>query len=158
MTPWVLVTGNEDKALEVERILGDRPPIAALDLPEIQELDIRRVVEEKAREAHRRLGRPVVVEEVGFYLDALGGFPGPLIKWMLQAVGPDGVARTALALGDPRATARCVLAHFDGSNLVLAEGRVRGEPGRRAARWPRFRLGPLVRPRRRYAHGRRARR
>ena len=30
-------------------------------------------------------------------LAALGGFPGPLIKWMLQSVGAAGVAATARA-------------------------------------------------------------
>ncbi|MEM8934501.1 MAG: non-canonical purine NTP pyrophosphatase, partial [Acidobacteriota bacterium] len=126
MNGFVLVTSNENKALEVERILGIRPPIAALDLPEIQEMDIRAIVEEKARDAYRHLGRPVVVEEVGFYLDALGGFPGPLVKWMLQTVGAAGIARTALALDEPNAVARCLLAHYDGDRLTVASGEAPG--------------------------------
>lgn len=124
---FVLVTGNENKALEVERILGERPSIEPLDLPEIQEMEIERVLDAKAREAYRRLRRPVVVEEVGFYLDALNGFPGPLVKWMLQSVGARGIARTAHALGDPGARAVCALAHFDGEHLVSALGETRGE-------------------------------
>ena len=57
----------------------------------------------------------------------MGGFPGPLVKWMLDAVGPVGIARTANALGDPRATARCALIYLDGEVERVAEGDTRGE-------------------------------
>lgn len=126
MTAFTLVTGNPDKVREAERILGFRPDLVDVDLPEIQSLDIRQVLEAKAEEAWRRLGRPLVVEETGLYLDALGGFPGPLIRWMLAAVGPAGLARLAQALGDPRATARCLLLYRDAERTVVAEGRVDG--------------------------------
>lgn len=114
MTPFVLVTGNPHKLAEAERILGRPLDHAALDLPEIQSLDLAAVAAAKADEAWRRLGRPLVVEESGLDLAALGGFPepgfpGPLVRWMLDAAGAEGIARTALALGDPRAVARCTL-------------------------------------------------
>jgi XTP/dITP diphosphohydrolase len=41
---------------------------------------------------------------------------------MLDAAGPEGLARTALALGDPRATARCLLLYTDGERRVAGEG------------------------------------
>lgn len=109
MTPFVLVTGNPHKLAEAERILGRPLDHAALDLPEVQSLDLAAVAAAKADEAWRRLGRPLVVEESGLDLAALGGFPGPLVRWMLDAAGAEGIARTALALGDPRAVARCTL-------------------------------------------------
>lgn len=109
MTPFVLVTGNPHKAAEAERILGRPLDRADLDLPEIQSLDYGTVLAAKAAEGWRRLGRPLVVEESGLDLAALGGFPGPLVRWMLDAAGAEGVARAAIALGDPRATARCTL-------------------------------------------------
>ena len=115
---FVLVTGNPGKAAETERILGFRPDIQSVDLPEIQSLNLLEVLEAKAREAWRRLrdaGRrgPVVVEETGLELSAMNGFPGPLVKWMLEAVGAEGVARAGLALGDPGVAAVCGLAYFD---------------------------------------------
>lgn len=126
MAPFTLVTGNRDKLLEAERILGFRPDAHRLDLPEIQSLDLHAVLAEKAREAWRRLRRPVVVEETGLELAALNGFPGPLVKWMLEAVGAAGLARTAHALGDPRATARCALLFRDGEQTIGAEGVAEG--------------------------------
>ncbi len=124
---FTLVTGNRNKLIEAERIVGVKLECESVDLPEIQSLDIFEVLRAKGEEAFRRLRRPVVVEETGFELAAMGGFPGPLVKWMLDAVGPAGIARTAHALGDTRATARCALIYLDGESERVAEGETRGE-------------------------------
>lgn len=127
MRPFTLVTGNAGKLAEARRLLDFDIPAEAVDLPEIQSLNMSEVLRAKGEEAYRRLRRPVVVEETGLELDALGGFPGPLVKWMLEAVGPEGLARTALALGDPRAVARCRLLYMDGTEALEGEGVAPGE-------------------------------
>ena len=124
---FTLVTGNRDKRIEAERILGCELACEPLDLPEIQSLDLLEVLRAKGEEAWRRLRRPVVVEETGLSLAALAGFPGPLVKWMLEAVGAAGIARTAHALGDPRATASCALVYRDGETTLTGVGETRGE-------------------------------
>jgi non-canonical purine NTP pyrophosphatase (RdgB/HAM1 family) len=126
LPPFTLVTGNPDKRVEAERILGRAVECAAIDLPEPQSLDFFEVVRAKAAEAFRRLGRPIVVEEAGLELAAFNGFPGPLVKWMLEAIGAEGIARTALALGEPRAAARCLLLWTDGAREVIGEGTTSG--------------------------------
>lgn len=127
---FVLVTGNSGKLAEARRIVGPWLESVDADLPEIQSLDLREVLRAKAAEAWHQvggsLGRPLVVEETGLDLAALNGFPGPLVKWMLAAVGPAGIATTALALGDPRVTVRCALLWFDGEREVVAEVAVPG--------------------------------
>lgn len=126
MIPFTLVTGNRNKLLEAERILGYRPDAEPLDLPEIQSLDMTEVLRAKGAEAFARLERPIVVEETGLELASMNGFPGPLVKWMLEAIGPEGIARNVVALGDPRATARCAILYQDGERIVIAEGAVHG--------------------------------
>ncbi|MDX1503656.1 MAG: dephospho-CoA kinase [Thermoanaerobaculia bacterium] len=121
-----LVTGNPGKLAEARRLCGPQLEGVEADLPEIQSLDLLEVLSAKADEAWRRLGRPLVVEETGLELDALEGFPGPLVKWMLRAIGPGGIARLADRLGDRRATARCALLYRDAERTVVAEGRTRG--------------------------------
>ncbi len=104
-----------------------------LDLPEIQALELLDILNEKAEAAWQALRRPLVVEDAGLGLNALNGFPGPLVKWMLEAIGPEGIAKTAHALGDPRAEARCGLFYKDAERTVLAEGVTAGTlvlPGR----------------------------
>jgi len=99
----------------------------AIDLPEPQSLDLEEVLRAKVEAALAAAGAPVVVEETGLELAALNGFPGPLVRWMLDAVGAEGIARTAIALGDPRATAVCRLAWSDGAATVVGRGETSGE-------------------------------
>lgn len=143
------VTGNRGKLEEVRRIWSGLPegaPAAleavALDLPEIQSLDLVEVLHAKAEEAHRRLGRPVVVDETALEIDAFHGFPGPLVKWMLESLGAEGMAAAAQAMvkapaergRGAGATARCAALYFDGAGTErVGEGAERGTlvlPGR----------------------------
>lgn len=138
LPPFALVTGNRGKLAEARRLIAAGFPDVEvegveIDLPEIQSGEIAEVLRAKADEAWRRLGRPLVVEETGLYLSAMNGFPGPLVKWMLEAVGPAGIARAAQVLGDDRVEARCLLLFKDGVREVVAEGSTRGRlvlPGR----------------------------
>ncbi|MCZ6506936.1 MAG: hypothetical protein O7A04_02645, partial [Acidobacteria bacterium] len=89
---FVLVTSNPCKLAETRRILGCEIESLDLDLPEIQSLDLAEVLRAKADEAARHAVGAFVVEETGLELAALNGFPGPLVKWMLAAIGAEGIA------------------------------------------------------------------
>lgn len=113
--------------------IGGGLEAVSVDLPEIQSLDLAELLEAKAEEAWRRIGRPLVVEDVSLELAAFNGFPGPLVKWMLQALGAEGMARAASTLGDARATARCGLFYKDAERTLRVEGVAEGRlitPGR----------------------------
>ncbi len=124
--PFVFVTGSAGKLAEARRLCGEPLEAVETDLPEIQSLDLREILQAKAEEAWRRIGRPLVVEEAGLELAALNGFPGPLVKWMLAATGAAGIAQVAHALGDPRARARCLLLYRDAERSLVAEGATEG--------------------------------
>jgi non-canonical purine NTP pyrophosphatase (RdgB/HAM1 family) len=131
--PFVLVTGNPGKLAETRRILGREIGSVDVELPEIQSLDLAEVLQAKANEAVGHTDSPFVVEETGLELAALNGFPGPLVKWMLQAIGAEGIARLALAAGDPTVRARCRLLFRHGERELTAEGVTEGTlvlPGR----------------------------
>ncbi len=117
----LLVTGNPSKLEEARRMF---PALESrdLDLPEIQSLELMEVLRHKARAAYETVGAPVIVDETGLELDAFGGFPGPLVKWMLDTVGHEGMARLAASEGDTRATAICGLFFTDGDHEVYAQG------------------------------------
>ncbi|MGH9464444.1 MAG: non-canonical purine NTP pyrophosphatase [Thermoanaerobaculia bacterium] len=124
--PFALVTGSAGKLAEARRLCSSDLEVVVLDLPEIQSLDLGEILTAKGEEAWRRLGRPLVVEEAGLELAALNGFPGPLVKWMLAATGPAGIARIAHALGDAQARARCLLLYRDAERSLIAEGATDG--------------------------------
>lgn len=144
--PLLFVTGNPGKLAEARRLAGRPLESVALDLPEIQSLDFEEVLREKVRAAFAAVRRPLIVEEAGLELAALSGFPGPLVRWMLDAIGAEGIARTALALGEARARAVAVLAWTDGERTIGARGQVDGTlvlPGRGSRG---FGFDPVFRP------------
>ncbi len=123
---FVLVTSNLGKLREAEAVLGCKIDHRALDLAEVQSLDLIEVVRDKAARAWRQLGRPVLVEDTALELDGLGGFPGPLVRWLLASVGAAGICRIAQCFADPGATARCLVFATDGGTEVFGEGVARG--------------------------------
>jgi non-canonical purine NTP pyrophosphatase (RdgB/HAM1 family) len=126
MGPFVFVTQSPSKIAEAERILGFRLESRSVDLEEIQELDVERVVERKAITAYHLLGeRGVLVEDTGLYLDAWDRLPGALIKWFVRSVGPEGLCRMLEGFHPREATAETVLATYDGQ-LRTYRGAVRG--------------------------------
>lgn len=120
------VTSSPDKFQEAQAILGLPLERVDLDLPEWQGLDVLLLAEKKAQEAFSRLGRPVLVEDTSLELVALGGFPGPLVKWLLLAAGPQALPEILASFPDKRAFARTAAVMFDGERLISAVGVVPG--------------------------------
>ncbi len=136
----VFVTSNLGKLREAQDVLGVTLEHQALDLVEIQSLELKEIVRDKARRAYERVRRPVLVEDTSLELAGMRGFPGPLIRWMLVSVGPAGIARLAHAFADPRAIVRCMACAFDGHDEVFGSGVIRGmiaetPRGRRGFGW-----------------------
>ena len=122
----VFVTSSPHKHREAEAILAVPLERLVLDIPEPQGLDVVAVAREKARAAYSRLGRPVLVEDTSLELVALGGFPGPLVRWLLQAAGPAAIARMLDGFHDRSARARCAAVAWDGTREWLGVGEVEG--------------------------------
>jgi non-canonical purine NTP pyrophosphatase (RdgB/HAM1 family) len=122
----IFVTSNEGKRREAEEVLGVVLSHRDLDLVEPQTLNVHEVVRFKVAAAYDAIGQPVLVEDTALELLGLGGFPGPLIRWLLASIGPGGISRLVHAFGDPRAVARCVTCASDGRDAVIGEGVVLG--------------------------------
>lgn len=121
------ITGNQKKADFLARYLGHPVEHTKLDLDEIQSLDLEEIVDHKARQAYQKIGRAVLVEDISFSLDALGGkLPGPFIKWFIDEIGFEQLCR--LADPDPSrgATTSVCYAYFDGREIKLFSGSLRG--------------------------------
>ena len=119
------MTSRAEKAKEAER-LGFVVERLDLDLPEPQALDPSRIVEEKARTAYAMLSRPVLVEDSGLAIEAWGGFPGALVKWLERSAGVAAIARMLEPFPDRTAVASCAIAYTDGGEIVAARGETRG--------------------------------
>lgn len=124
--PIYFVTGNADKFREAQSLIPELERVE-IDLPEEQTLDPQVVIEKKLEFARSKHDGPLIVEDTSLYFNGLNGFPGPLIKWMEQAVGNKGIYDLLSAIKDRGAEARTVIGYDDGNgSITFFEGRIDG--------------------------------
>ncbi|KAG8460870.1 hypothetical protein KFE25_010925 [Diacronema lutheri] len=70
-----------------------------------------------------------MVEDTCLCFNALGGLPGPYIKWFLDKLGHDGLNKLLAAYDDKSAYAQCVFAFSAGPDAepVVFDGRTAGK-------------------------------
>jgi len=108
------VTTNHGKVREAREYLDAPVEQLDFDYPERQAADIATVAAHGARAAYRHAGDPVIVDDSGLTVDALGGFPGPYSSYVEDTVGVERVSRLARAEDDHSAAFRGVIAYCDG--------------------------------------------
>lgn len=123
------VTGNQNKLREVQKILGDSINLVPvqIDLPELQgEMDDISI--EKCKIAAKHVKGPVIIDDTSLCFNALGGLPGPYIKWFLEKIGNEGLNRMLDGFVDRTGTAVCTFAFCrdENSEPILFKGRVKG--------------------------------
>ncbi|HEX9407095.1 MAG TPA: non-canonical purine NTP pyrophosphatase, partial [Thermoanaerobaculia bacterium] len=111
----ILVSSNPNKAIEAERILKMPLLRASLTLPEIQAASVEEITRFKLDTARSKGYHRLVVEDVSLGFDELGNFPGPYVRWLLEAAGGTGLAAIAYALNNRAAKAECCVAYWDGN-------------------------------------------
>ena len=111
------ITGNRNKLEEVRSILKTNQEeshfiIKALDidLPEVQG-EPEYIVQEKCKSASLQLNGPVIVEDTSLCFNALGGLPGPYIKWFMKKTGLEGLTKLILGYEDKTIEAKCIFAY-----------------------------------------------
>lgn len=125
------VTGNQKKLNEVVAILDefDIPlPLERidLDLDELQSDVPEKIAAAKCSLAAKVTGGPVLVDDTSLGLEALGGMPGPYIKWFNDG---DMLWRMLKGFESKRAYAQSCVAFSVGPGTVplLFTGKVHGE-------------------------------
>ena len=120
------ITGNKFKLEEARIVFPDIEQLE-IDLAEIQEMDAKIIITHKLNEALQHHQGPFIVEDTSLHLDALGGLPGPLIKWFLQTMGNNGLTSIAEKFANTKAVAKTWVGYIgaDGSTHFF-EGSVSG--------------------------------
>lgn len=126
MSNVTFITGNQSKADYLAKYLGFPVKHVKLDLDEIQSLDLKKIVEHKVMQAYKEVQGPVLVEDVSLEFEALGGLPGPFIRFFVEEVPFETIC--SMIDGQTRkAIARCVFGYYDGQNVKLLEGSLKGD-------------------------------
>lgn len=137
MADIIFITGNQHKADYLAKWLGMPVAHRKVDLDEIQSLELREVVEDKARRAYEVVKKPVLVEDVALTFHALGRLPGTYIKWFLEELDTDGLCKILQGYDDRSATAAIMYGVFDGQTFHFFDAAIPGQ----VAETPRGELG-----------------
>ena len=126
----LFLTSNANKLREVSAILGDVLPAGwtlasrKLDLDEVQSADPVEVAQKKAQGAAAALRadaartgtappRFVMVEDTCLCFAALGGLPGPFVRFFLERLGAAGLERMLHGYDDRAGAAVCTIVLAD---------------------------------------------
>lgn len=124
-----VVTGNPNKAKEVAAYFGESVIVehVKLDLPEYRGDDVGEIARGKAKSAFDIVGGPLIVDDTGFYIGALNGFPGAYAAYVLDTIGMDGILRLMEGVSDRDAYFETAVAYADEEGIFIFKGRMDGE-------------------------------
>jgi len=101
------VTSNKNKLAEIQSMLGGEEGIRIegvdIDMPEIQ-AEKEEISRHKTNWAYKQVGKAVLVEDTSLCFDALGGLPGPFVKWFSSKL-PQGIHTMLAGFEDKNAQA-----------------------------------------------------
>ncbi len=127
MEELYFVTSNKNKVTEAEAILSIPITLVDIEVDEIQEMDLSKVVKKKVEEAFSLVKKPVFVDDVGMYVEAWNGFPGPFIKFLQHAGNLNELLLKWIALEtNKRAVITGSIGYHDGKMTHVFRGEVPG--------------------------------
>jgi XTP/dITP diphosphohydrolase len=113
-----LVTTSKRKFEEYSTVInghGNNLVQYASELIEPQTTDSMAIIKHKLEQAKKLLpGNKVLVDDRGFNIHALGGYPGPMLKFTLQTIGIEGLLRLMAGRKDRRAEFITSLGYYNG--------------------------------------------
>jgi len=121
------ITGSKGKFEEVKQIIPDILQ-KDIDMPEIQEIDARKIITYKLQEALKHIKSGCIVEDTSLYISSLNGLPGPLIKWFMKTVNVNGLFSMVANQKDKSAIAKTIIGYAKNSkDVTFFEGEVKGK-------------------------------
>jgi XTP/dITP diphosphohydrolase len=123
-----MVTSNAGKAAEVAAFFGGSLEVdhVCLEVPEHRSSDVAEIARGKAQFAYRQLNTPLIVDDTGFFIDALDGFPGPYAAYVQDTIGNTGILKLMEGISDRRARFITGIAYADAQNVQVFTGVLEG--------------------------------
>jgi XTP/dITP diphosphohydrolase len=123
------VTSNKGKFAEAQAIFGDLIQ-KNIGYTEIQADTLEEVAAYGMLEVVARLDGPVMIEDAGLFVDALGGFPGVYSAYVQRTVGNAGILKLMEGVENRNAHFKSVVAYVEpGMEPAFFKGKVHGQIG-----------------------------
>jgi len=123
------ITTNKNKVREANEIAeayGIELEQYDFDYPEIRSESIEEVAREGAEVCFKEVGKPLIVEDSGFFIETLGGFPGTYSAFVHNKIGNGGLLRIMDGKTNRMAEMRACVAYHDGESVKTFAGAVKG--------------------------------
>lgn len=125
-----IATSNKNKAASIKKEMkryGIEVKHFYLDIPEPRSYDIREIAKTKVLYAYKKLKKPCIVLDSGFFVDSINGFPRTFVNYALETIGIEGILKLA-ERKEKACEFRDCLAYYDGiSKPKLFESVVKGK-------------------------------
>jgi XTP/dITP diphosphohydrolase len=122
-------SSNSNKYREIEPILSHYGIIShfvKMSLQEIQSESVLRIAKLKSTNAFGYLQKPVIIEDDGFYICSLNGFPGQYSSYVYRTLGNQGLLKLMENKRDRKAYFLSVIVYNDGYTLKTFTGKTQG--------------------------------
>ena len=131
-------TGNKGKIKEMRPLFENRKTELRqvdVDVPEIDAMDVERVAERKVKDSFEKaLSKDLVdeddlliVEDTGFYVEALNGFPGPEAAFFSKTAGVDKLPELMNSVDDRSAYFKTAIAAKKQNQVKVFTGKLEGK-------------------------------
>ena len=125
------VTGNWAKLASAKQALeplGYEVDNIKMETPEIQADDVTEVAKYSAKWAAKELGKPVLKNDSGLFVNGLKGFPGVYTHYADDTIGPDGLLKLMEGMTDRTAYFKETIAYCEpGKEPISFEGITKGK-------------------------------
>lgn len=145
----VLVTQNQHKLKELKPLFQKYNvdfDTTAHEKYEIRSESIEEVAREAAKIAYETIQSPVVVDDTGFFVDSLNGFPGSYAGLVLKFIGFEGILQLMTDKVDRGSVFKTAVCYFDGQQLESFVGIMSGTVARESAGVGGFGYDPIFIP------------
>jgi len=91
-------TKNFGKVISVKNVLsayGINVIHVPLELPEPRSDDLKMITRDKVVFAYQQIQKPCIVQDAGFYIHSLNGFPKAFVNFTLETIGIEGILKLA---------------------------------------------------------------
>lgn len=143
----IYVTGNPRKFLGAQSFFeGSNVELAQkkLDLVEIQAESVEEIAIDKARQAFEIVKEPLFVNDTGWYIEALKGFPGPFMHFMVDWLEPEDFLALMSRHDNRKVVLRQAIVYTDGKQTKSFVHDIEGEVLREARGTLGVTIDPVV--------------
>lgn len=122
----LVATRNKGKAKEFEGILKTPLEIVDVFIDEVQSMDLEYVSRKKTEEAYKILKKPLITDDVGVFIKAWNGFPGPFAKFILNSLGNKKILSLLKNEKDRSVIVKSAVGYHDGKKVHVFTGGIKG--------------------------------